>query len=85
MSAGECRDREAFRDRPVRCPAQTLDCRTHDWLVEPLPAIGEGLGMPEPERACIPTLGVGARDGQKALSRQTMIPDKKNFKKLSLF
>jgi hypothetical protein len=33
------------------------------------------LGVPEPKRPGIPTLGVGSADGPKALSEQQMIPD----------
>jgi hypothetical protein len=40
-----------------------------------VPPPGKGLGVPEPKRSGIPTLGVGSTDGQKALSEQQMISD----------
>ena len=53
--------------RFVVLPKRWIVERTIGWLNR-CRAVGEGLGMPEPERARFSTLGVRARDGQKALS-----------------
>jgi hypothetical protein len=36
---------------------------------------GQGLGMSEPQRACVPSLGLHQANGQKVLSDRDMIPD----------
>jgi hypothetical protein len=41
-----------------------------------VPPIGKGLGMSEPKRSRLPTLGVNPDNDQKALSKQHMIPDR---------
>jgi len=51
-------DRQTVRYRHVHGIAQTLDRRENDRQAQPLPPPGKGLGMPEPERFAIPTLGI---------------------------
>src|SRR3954452_5188327 len=53
----------------------TGERRTVDWLAQPVPPPGQRLGMSQPERSGISTLGVHPADGQKALSDHNMIPD----------
>ena len=52
----------------VRRAAQALDRRTHHRLAQPMSPAGQGLGVPQPQRACLPALGVHPADGPKALS-----------------
>ena len=44
-------------------------------MAEPMPPVGQGLGMPKPERSCVSALGVYSPHAQKALSNPTMISD----------
>src|SRR4051812_11520391 len=68
-------NREAVRPWQIHRAAQALDRRTVDWLAQPVPPPGQRLGMSQPERSGISTLGVHPADGQKALSDHHMIPD----------
>src|SRR3954451_22874075 len=67
------RDFEALRCRQVCGVAEALDRRTDNWMAQPLPAPGQGLGMPEPKWPRVPTLGVCPADDAKALSGHDMI------------
>ena len=53
--------------RQVRGAAQALDRGTHDRLAQPLPTSEQGLGVPEPQCAGIPALGVSSADDAKAM------------------
>src|ERR1700733_5025949 len=75
LRADQRGDSETVRYGQVRGVAKTLDRRENDRLAQPVPPPGKGLGVPEPKRLGIPTLGVGSADGPKALSEQQMIPD----------
>src|SRR4051794_41153472 len=68
-------NREAVRPGQIHRAAQALDRRTVDWLAQPVPPPGQRLGMSQPERSGISTLGVHPADAQKALSDHNMIPD----------
>src|SRR4051812_42018834 len=68
-------NREAVRPGQIHRAAQALDRRTVDWLAQPVPPPGQRLGMSQPERSGISTLGVHSADDQKALSDHNMIPD----------
>ena len=63
LPAGQCRDRQAFGHGQVRRAAQAMDRRTHYRLAEPLPATGQGLGVPQHEWAGFPALGINQADG----------------------
>src|SRR3954463_7200489 len=70
-------DRQAIRSgQGLRRLAETLDCRTHHSLAEPLPSAGQGLGVPQPQGARLPALGFHSPDAPKALSLNKMIPDR---------
>src|SRR3954463_1437196 len=68
-------NREAVRPWQIHRAAQALDRRTVDGLAQPVPPPGQRLGMSQPERSGISTLGVHPADGQKALSDHHMSPD----------
>ena len=51
----------------LRRPAKTLDCRTHHRLAQPVPAIGQGLGKPQPHRARLPQARVDPLHAPKTL------------------
>ena len=75
LPPGQRRDRQAIRRRQVRRAAEALDRRAHHRLAQPLPPAGQGLGVPEPQRACLPALGIHPADAAKAMSKPGMIPD----------
>jgi hypothetical protein len=68
-------DRPTIRYREVRGVTQTLDRRKNHRMAQPMSPLGQGLGMPQPQRSCVPALGFRPPDGQKALSNPNMIPD----------
>jgi hypothetical protein len=77
-----CAGRSTLRSSTLRhCKGvfdltQTLGGRAHHRLAEPVPPPGKGLGMPEPQRTGIPTLGLCSPDAEKALSKKQMISDR---------
>ena len=56
--------------------AEALDRGAHDRLAQPVPALEQGLGVPEPERARIPPLGVNPADAATPSSKPNMILDR---------
>ena len=59
----------------VRRPAQALDRRADHRLAQPLPPVGQGLGVPEPQRARLPALGLRPPHAPKAMPKHNMISD----------
>jgi hypothetical protein len=77
LPSGQRRDRQAIRYREQVCRlAQAMDRGTDNCLAQPLPQIGQRLGMPEPQRVNYPALGLHPGDGQKARSENGMISDR---------
>jgi hypothetical protein len=72
----EHRDRATLRRRQVRRAAQALDRGAHHRVAEPLPTAEQGLGVPQPKRTRIPTLGLSSADAATALQRLRMILDR---------
>src|SRR3954452_1857549 len=68
-------NRQTIRPPQIRRAAKAVDRRADDRLAQPLPTAGQRLGMPEPLRACLPTLGLGPRHAPKTMPKHKMISD----------
>ena len=69
--AGQPGDREAVRYREgIRGFAKTLDRRADHRMAEPVQETGQGLGVLEPQRPCIPALGLHPSHAAKALQEK---------------
>jgi hypothetical protein len=64
------------RSTEIYCGAQTLDRRAYHRLAEPLPQVGQRLGVFECQRLGVLALGLGQALGQQALSDKDMIWDR---------
>src|SRR4030088_350016 len=70
-------DRQALRYSKGLCGlAQAMDRRTHHRLAQPLPPLGQGLGVPQPKGLGVLAPGLNPPHAAKALSKNIMIPDR---------
>jgi hypothetical protein len=70
-------DRQALRYRKGLCGlAQAMDRRTHHRVAQPLPPLGQGLGVPQPKGLGILAPRLYPPHAEKALSKKSMIPDR---------
>ena len=60
----------------LRRPAQALDRRTHLCLARPLPTVGQGLGMPQPQGARISPPRLHPPHAAKTMQSHMMFPDR---------
>src|SRR5260370_18100043 len=68
-------DRQALRYRKGLCGlAQAMDRRTHHRLAQPLPPLGQGLGVPQPKGLGVLAPRLNPPHADKALPEKTMIP-----------
>ena len=59
----------------VHRAAEALDCRTHHRVAKLTPPLRQKLGVPEPERPRLSSLGMDPPDSQKALPENLIISD----------
>src|ERR1700694_5584909 len=70
-------DRQALRYRKgLSGLAQAMDRRTHHRLAQPLPPLGQGLGVPQPKGLSVLAPRLNPPHAEKALSKKSMIPDR---------
>src|SRR5208283_1931641 len=75
--AGDGRDRQAVGSGQDLCrPAQALDRRTHACLARPLPTVGQGLGMPQPQGARLPPPRLHPPHAAKTMQPHMKLPDR---------
>src|SRR5258705_13429736 len=53
-----------------------MDRRTHHRLAQPLPPLGQGLGVPQPKGLGVLAPRLNPPHAEKALSKKSMIPDR---------
>src|SRR6476660_5533348 len=53
-----------------------MDRRTHHRVAQPLPPLGQGLGVPEPKGLGVLAPRLYPPHAEKALSKKSMIPDR---------
>src|SRR5258708_26551038 len=58
-----------------------MDRRTHHRLAQPLPPFGQGLGVPQQKRIGVLAPRLNPPHAEKALSKNSMIPDRHLGKK----
>src|SRR5260370_33854068 len=70
-------NRQAFRYRKGPCGlAQRMDLRAHHRLAQSLSPLGQGLGVPQPKGLGVLAPCLNPPHAQKALSKNSMIPDR---------
>ncbi|CAA9259926.1 MAG: Transposase, partial [uncultured Nocardioidaceae bacterium] len=72
LRPGQPGNRQALRPPQVRRAAEALDRREDHRLAQPLSPPGQGLGVPEPQRARIPALGLRPPHAAKAMPENNM-------------